>query len=217
MSGQHFSEDDWRKLSSLLHARVAQWVFNSRIPSWIRQRDEIIEDLVQNALLRTLIRVQRAERGEADSIDSLEKFGTVAAYSCYIDMLRHDLRIIPLIEDSDDPSESANTPIVIDPSEKAINNIHYELIFRHVARCIVSFPPKQKTAILIDIANRMDFDPFNPTPLQKAFAFVSIRLEEHQKPLPIDKGERAKHAALLSQAKRRLRECICIEYDELFA
>jgi hypothetical protein len=62
---------------------------------------------------------------------------------------------------------------------------------------------KQRIALLIDLANRMDFD-VRPTPLQKAFLEVGIRLQDYQQPIPKVPVERSRHASNTSLAYKRI-------------
>lgn len=204
MSNYCFNEETWEHLYPLLRARVARWVYTSRIALWSKQRNEIIEDIVQDALLKTFVYAQRAEYGEVRAIDSLEKISAATAYHCYVDALRRDRNTVLLIQDAQEPGEYAMREADVDPSELAIDNIHYELIFMQAACWIVTFPKQQRTALLIDLARRMFFDPFQSTPLQEALASVGIDMRDYQKPLPNNKQERARHAAHLSLAYKRL-------------
>jgi DNA-directed RNA polymerase specialized sigma24 family protein len=155
MSDQCFSEADWGYLYLVLKPRVARWVCTTRIPLWTRQRNEIIEDIVQDAILKTFAYAQRAIRGEVRMIDSLESVSSVTAYHCYVDTRRRDQRMLPLAQEYDESIESSINWIEMDPVEQAINNIQDELIFIQAARWIVKFPDKQRTALLTDLAIRM--------------------------------------------------------------
>ena len=62
-----------------------------------------------------------------------------------------------------------------------------------------------RTALLIDLANRMAFDA-QPTALQKAFLEVGIRLQDYQQPPPKDTVGRSRHASNVSLAYKRTRE-----------
>ena len=199
-----FSEEDWGYLYLVLKPRVARWVCTSRIPLWARQRNEIIEDIVQDAILKTFAYAQRAIRGEVRMIDSLESVSSVTAYHCYIDARRRDQRMLPLVQEYDESIKSSINWIEMDPVEQAIKNIQDEVVFIQAARWIVSFPDKQRTALLTDLAHRMYIDPFQSTPLQKALASVGIDINDYKKSLPRDKQARARHAAHLSLANKRL-------------
>jgi len=199
-----FSEEDWEKLYPHLLSRVSHWVRSSHVPLWRRQYDTVIDDIVQDALLRTVCYARRAERGEVRMIESLEHVSSVIAYRCYVDTLRRDRRVLPLFPDSYEPVAQVDSWNYHDLCEQAINNIYRELLFMKAAQWIVSFPDKQRTALLVDLANRMCFDPLCPTPLQQAFIAVDIRLQEYRRPLSIDPVERARHAAHLSLAYKRI-------------
>lgn len=204
MSRRVFSEADWEKLYPHLQSRVSHWVRTSHVSLWCRQYDTVVEDIVQDALLRTFIYAQRAERGEVRMIESLEHISAVVAYHCYIDMWRRDHRVLPLFPDSHEPIAPVDNWTCIDLSEQAINDVYREWLFMKAAQWIVSFPDKQRTALLIDLANKMHFDPFCPTPLQQAFTAAGIRLQEYRRPLSNDPVERARHAAHLSLAYKRI-------------
>ncbi len=203
MSESSFNEEVWEHLYRLLHTRVASWVYSSHLQLWSKQYNEIIEDIVQDALLKTFAYTLRVERGEARAIDSLERICVVIAYHCYVDAHRHDRRLHPLPEFE----EWTGVPVskaYVDPAELAIDNIHYELVLILAVRWIADLPQKQRTALLTDLANRMYFDPFHPTPLQEALLSVGIDIHDYQKPLPAEKQARANHAAHLSLAYKRL-------------
>ncbi len=204
MFGQLFSEKDWENLYLILKPRVANWVYTSRVPTWTRQRESIIEDLVQETLLKTVAYAKRAACGIVRIIDSLENISATIAYHCFVDLRRRDLRLLPLIQDHPESVEYEVEWLDEDLSELAINNIHHELLFVQAACWIVTFPIKQRTALLVDLANRMYFDPFQSTPLQEAFASVGINMRDYNKPLPSDAKGRARHAAHLSLAFKRL-------------
>lgn len=204
MPGSRFKDEEWERLYPLLRARVARWVRFARVPLWVKQRDEIVEDIVQDAFLKICAYEQRVECGEARSIDSLESMCAVTAYHCYVDALRRDRNVVPLMQDALEPGEYVIRGFDIDPSELAIENIYRELLFIKAARWIAGLPDRQRTALLIDLANRMFFDPFRSTPLQKALEAAGIDMRNYKKALPGDKQARARHAAHLSLAYKRL-------------
>lgn len=204
MSNFSFSEEEWGELIPLLRERVARWVCTSCRLSWTRQRHDIIEDIVGEAIVKLVAYAQRAEIGAVSEIDSLEKIAHVTAYHCYVDAYRRDEKLVPLIQDSEEPGAYVIRVADIDPADRAIDNIYYELVFIQAARWIATFPEKQREALLTDLANRMYFDPFQMTPLQDALASVGIDIRSYWKPLPIDQQARARHAAHLSLAYKRL-------------
>lgn len=204
MSHVSFREEEWENLIPLLRVSVAHWVCTSCRLSWTRQRHDIIEDIVGEAMVKLVAYAQKAELGTVREIDSLEKIAAVTAYHCYVDAFRRDEKIVHLLQDTQEQWEYVISGVDVDPSELAIDNIHSELIFIQVAHWIVKFPDKQRTALLIDLANRMFLDPYESTPLQEALSLVGIDMHNYQKPLPGDRQERANHAAHLSLAYKRL-------------
>jgi len=204
LTGTPIADSHWEKLYSLLYSRVTFWVRSSHVNTWRKQQDEIVEEIVQEAITRTFLYAQRADRGETRSIDSLEWVSATIAYRCFVDLWRRDRRLVLLFQ-----NDNLSEDIVIkseyhDPSELAINNVHLESLFVKLAHMIVMFPDKQRTALLVDLANRMHFDLAQPTPLQRAFLGVGIQLQDFQLPLPEDLVERARHATNLSLAYKRI-------------
>lgn len=87
----------------------------------------------------------------------------------------------------------------VDLAEAGVENVYLEMLFRLVAREVVTFSDKQRRAILMDLASRMHFDR-HPTPLQQAFLDAGIDLREYQQALPLSPLERSRHTALVSCA-----------------
>ena len=205
MCCQVFSDRDWENLYLILRPRIATWVCTSGLPLWSKQRNEIIEDIVQDALFKTYAYMLRAARGEARIIESLERISTVTAYHCYVDLFRRDRRLQPFPPELDEPGGVPVSSFAIDPAEIALDNVYDELLFIQIARWIADLPNKQRTALLMDLADRMYLDPFELTPLQKALISEGIDMHDYQHPLPEDKPARARHAAHLSLAYKRLK------------
>ncbi|WP_151755320.1 hypothetical protein [Dictyobacter vulcani] len=74
-----------------------------------------------------------------------------------------------------------------------------------LARLIVDFPIKQRTALLIDLANHADLSG-ETSQLLSAFQAVGIDLRAYRCTLSRDPLERSRHAASLSMAYKRLRQ-----------
>jgi hypothetical protein len=117
--------------------------------------------------------------------------------------LRRDRRLqhtfsadyVPIISSAEDNQLS--------PFEIAAEQVYQEELFTQLAHEIAHFPAKQRTALLIDLANRIHFDT-ELTPLRKVFLAEGIDLQLYQRPLPNDPIERAKQAALTSLAYKRV-------------
>ncbi|MBV9228252.1 MAG: hypothetical protein JOZ18_02975 [Chloroflexi bacterium] len=199
------SASKWQNLYPALRSLIRRQVYASRIPSWHGQEDDIVEDILQESARRIIEYAQKAEKGEALPIYLFEHMVMVIASNYCKDMRRRDRRFIRLVAD---PSivVGGGAMMNLNPahfSETAIERAYQEELFILLAHEIAAFPSKQRNALLIDLANRMSFDE-QPTPLQKAFLQVGIRLEEYQQPLPEDLKERSKYAALLYHAYKRV-------------
>ncbi len=200
------SDAFWINLYSFLRPFVKRLVLSSGISSWRGQEEDIVEDIVQETITRVLKCMRRADCGEGIPIASPLGLSIVIARNYYEDLRRRDKRFVRIV--TDDYSSEAYVVLHynhLDPLELALNNMFLELIFVRFSQEVVRFPYKQRTALLIDLANRMDFDVL-PTPLQKAFLEVGIRLQDYQLPPPKDTVSRSRHASNASLAYKRTRE-----------
>ncbi len=203
------SEIAWNNLTPSLGRFVRKLVYSSQVPSWHGQEEELIEDIVQETARRIIERSQKAERGEADPIRSL-KMITTTAQNYYIDLRRRDRRLLRIEPGNyvlNNQSDGANQLQLFDA---ICENVDQEQLLRQVAHGIAGFPKKQRTALLIDLANRMSFDG-QPTPLQQAFLDAGIELEFYRQPLPDDKRARGQHVSLLTYAMKRVAQLPCVK------
>lgn len=191
----------WTKLYPALRLLVRRLVYSFHVQSWRGQEDDIVEDILQETARRLIEHQKKAEYGEAAPIQMLERMAIVTAYNYCKDMRRKDCRLFRL-------SEEGNPPVVgdrevIDLLEEATESIYQDMLFTHLAREVVQFPHKQQKALLVDLANRMCFEA-KPTPLQRAFLKVGIRLEEYLQSPSESAKERSREAALLYYAYKRI-------------
>jgi DNA-directed RNA polymerase specialized sigma24 family protein len=180
-------------------------VYSFRVPSWRGQEEEIIEDILQETTRRIIERAQKAEAGEALPIYQLEHMVVVTAHNYCKDLRRRDHRIVRLLADMSIPigEHVMGKLYQICSLDDATEQAYQEELFTLLAREIAIFPCKQRTALLIDLANHMSFGE-RPTPLQKAFLIQGIHLEEYRQPLSNNQKERSRHAALLCYAYKRI-------------
>src|SRR6266581_4061869 len=178
----------WSKLYSFLRPRVERWVYSSHISSWRGQEEDLVDDIVQEAVIRTLKYARRAEQGEVSMIASFEGFSLKIAHNYLQDLRRRDWRLSHFITDY----QFLESIIVMLPAE------------------IVKLPTKQRRALLIDLANRMHFGVY-PTPLQRAFLEVGIQLQDYQQALPEDPVELSRHRSLVSIAYKRIANLACVK------
>lgn len=190
-----------KKVEYILRPFAEKLVLSSHVPSWVGQENDIVEDAVQETIMRIWKRIQLAERGEADQVTSPEKMGRVILYHYLIDLRRHDIRLLRLF--SEDQWHELLLAYRIDTLKEASEDLIEEELLYEAAGFIVTFPEKQLIALLTHLANDMEIDE-KPTRLQKAFLKVGVRLEDYRRPLPEDRIMRARHATMLSTAYKRL-------------
>lgn len=196
----------WSTLYSFLPPRVRRWVYFSQISSWLGQEEDVVDDIVHEAIARTASYAQRVERGEVPVIGSLEGLSLVIARHYFEDLRRRDWRFTRMLTDDC----SSGIPVFLFSRsdlllEAVPEHVFLESIIVKLPSEIVKFPDKQRTALLIDLANRMDFGG-PPTILQLAFLNVGIQMQDYQIPLPVDPTLLSRHRSLLSLAYRRLKE-----------
>ncbi len=199
------SDSLWITLYPLLLPLVKRWVYNSHVFSWIGQENDIVWDIVLTTIKRTFEYTLNAQH-EGITIGSLERLSIIIARNYYYDLRRKDYRLLHF--DRDDNLQESRSAIhrETDFSEAVLDKVYEEWLFNELAKEIAKFPRKMRTALLIDLARRMEFDEVNsnPTPLQQAFLEVGIRLQEYQFLLPIDVIGRARHSSLVSLGYKRI-------------
>jgi DNA-directed RNA polymerase specialized sigma24 family protein len=197
------SEITWKNLYLSLGSFARSLVYSFGVPSWKGQEEDIIEDIVQETMRRLLEQSQKAERGEANPIQSLKLMGTVIAQNYCKDLRRRDRRLSRMQPDDYLLNVEVRKGDYMHLFDAICESIDQELLLTQVAHEIAKFPEKQRRALLVDLANRMTFDT-QPTSLQKAFLEEGIQLELYQKPLPADPQERSRHVSLLNHAYKRV-------------
>ena len=198
-----YNDTTWQKLYPLLRPLVKHWVYSSGVSSWKGQEDDVVDDIVQEAITRLFQYSQRAERGEVVPIDAIEHMIKVVALNYCRDLKRRERRLLrPSIDERSygEPVDSTNT---VDPAEIAIDETFQEWLFERLSQEIVKFPKKQRIALLIDLANRMHFA-VQPSLLQRAFSRRGVKLQDFRHLFPKNPLERSRHAASLSLAYKRV-------------
>lgn len=203
------SETAWIDLIPSLAstARSLAYSYASQVSSWQGQEEELAQDIVQETARRMIERARKAERGEAEPVHSRKMITTTAQNYCK-DLRRHDQRLLRPEAYGiamQDPA-SAHSPLF----DEICEHIDQKQLLEQVARDIAGFPEKQRTALLIDLANRMSFFG-QPTALQQAFLAAGIDLERYIRPLPNNRRERSQHMSLLNYALRRVARLPCVQ------
>ena len=179
---------DWAELYQTLRP------FTQRL-----RADDCAEDVLQETMYRMVEYACKAESGEVKPIRSLQGLALTTARNYQYDLWRRKRRttsnyssVVHALEED-----------TLDAMEVAVENVYREQLFKLLAQEIACFPPKQKQALLMDLANRMSFGP-QQTSLQEAFLEVGVDLQQYQRPLPNDLVEYRRHTALLNCAYRRI-------------
>lgn len=205
------SETAWIDLFPLLvsTARSLAYSYSAQVSSWQGQEEELAQDIVQETARRMIERARKAERGEAEPVYSRKMITTTAQNYCK-DLRRHDRRLFR--PQAYGYEVSGQVPADASPAlfDEICEYIDHRQLLEQVVSEIVRFPEKQRTALLIDLANRMSFcGP--PTMLQQAFLAAGTDIADYLRPLPDDRRERSQHMSLLNYALRRIALLPCVQ------
>jgi DNA-directed RNA polymerase specialized sigma24 family protein len=197
------SHANWHTLYRQLTVIVTRWVCSANLPTWKAQCEDIIDEIVQETMMKVLKRIRRGESGELSPVYSVGGLCVRVAHNVFIDMVRHDRRLVPLASDSwhhapyDFPDDGE------DYSEVAVDNVYTASLFRQVALAIQAFPPKLRAALIIDLVSRMSFDG-EATPLQQALLNAGIDLEQYRGRSSSDPIARSRQASLVSLGYKKI-------------
>ncbi len=201
---------DWNNYYPKLLSISRCFVYMYHLACWRGQEEDMAEDVAQETIRRMIQRIHKSVQGKAKPINSVEHMMTTIARNYVRDLRRRDRRMV-LSSDTSLQRIVTNMNELGNTLETATEHIFHEWVFLQVAREIDQLPHKQRRAILTDLANRMSFNS-QPTPLQAAFLLVGIDLQDYQQPIPENSIERARHAALLSLAYKRIAQ-LSAKYD----
>jgi len=202
---QAVSDRVWIELYSTLRPYILGWVYSSGVTSWHGQEHDIADDILQEAVIRTLKYTRLVENGIGMPIHSMTCFGRTVAHNHFRDLRRRELRLIRPTSQDGEVSYLLSNGDDVDPSEIALDSLMRISVLMTLARIIVDFPVKQRTALLVDLANHADLSG-ETSQLLAAFMTVGIDLREYRRPPSDDPLERSRHAASLSMAYKRLRQ-----------
>jgi DNA-directed RNA polymerase specialized sigma24 family protein len=205
----------WSELYGTLKPYILSWVYSSGVSSWHGQEHDIADDILQEAIIRTLKYMRLAESGKGLPIHSMTCFGRTVAHNHFRDLRRREMRLIrPNTQEGQDEVLLLSHGDDIDPSEVALDSLMRISVLMTVARVIVGFPVKQRTALLVDLANHTDLSD-EDNQMCRAFAAVNVDLRDYCRVLPGDPQERSRHAASLSMAYKRLRQTVSMQASDL--
>ncbi|HEY1350422.1 MAG TPA: hypothetical protein VGF67_12440 [Ktedonobacteraceae bacterium] len=200
LEGVPANEAMWKELLCFLYAYARRLIQASHIASWQGQKADLVEDIVQETVLRILERARRTGCKTLPPIHSLKGFTTIVARHYCIDLQRHDSRLRRIAPHTAEPAEQTNLFALV------TERLSQEELFARLAQHVAHFPCKQRKALLIDLAKYMHFA--EASALQKAFLAQGIDLRTYQRALPADPLERTRHIALVSVAYKRIARCM---------
>ncbi len=198
----------WDTLSRFLETRVSYWVRSSHVSLWDGQEEDIIADIVQEAVASTFMYtstyVSGLKEGEVFPSDSLKLLGAAIAYKQYQNLRRQDSRFV-----CTRPHMFSSLGYIViyerdGPLERMVDSTLQEWHANRLAEKIAKISSRPRRALLIDLANRVHFDTPRTMPLQRAFLKKGIRLQDYQQPLSNHPLERSRHLALLHCAYREI-------------
>jgi DNA-directed RNA polymerase specialized sigma24 family protein len=204
------SSANWHTLYRQLTVIVTRWVRSANLPTWKAQREDIIDEIVQETMMKVLKRIRRGESGELSPVYSVEGLCVRVAYNIFIDMVRHDRRLVPIASESWDEAPYNVPDDGKDCSEVAVENVYTASLFGQVAVAIQAFPSKLRAALIIDLVSRMSFDG-EATPLQQALLSAGIVLEQYRGQRSSDPVARSRQASLASLGYKKIGTLACIQ------
>ena len=204
------SDINWHTLYRQLTVIVTQWVRSTSLPTWKAQREDIIDEIVQETIMRALKRIRRGESGELSPVYSVEGLCVRVAHNIFIDMVRHDRRLVPMAPESWDDMPYDVPDDGEDYSEVAVENVYTASLFGLVAAAIQTFPPKLRAALIIDLVSRMSFNG-EATPLQQVMLSAGVDLEQYRGRRSCDPVARSRQASLASLGYKKIGTLACIQ------
>jgi DNA-directed RNA polymerase specialized sigma24 family protein len=200
-----YSGATWKKLYHNLRPFIRKFVYGHKFSLIKGQENDVVEDLLQEAVIHIFKYTKRVAEGRVAPIDSIERFGYIIALNVCRDWWRKERHVL-LCQSLDEgvPEDALNRDWILNPEEVALNLVYQEWIFMKVARDIARFPQKTRRALLIELAECTFFDD-ELTPLQKAFLQQGIRLADYQRLKPTDPKLRSRHNSLANHAFNRVK------------
>src|SRR5512135_3332595 len=117
------SEQLWNQLYTTLTPTIQGWVYSSGVTSWQGQERDLVEDILQETVLRTFCYMQQAEQEGREEIRHINGFCKTVAYRHFVDLRRQALDLVRL--ETLDGAELAimATPAIQDPAEEVIERL----------------------------------------------------------------------------------------------
>ncbi len=200
----------WHTFYRQITVVVTRWMHSANLPTWKAQREDIIDEIVQETMIKALKRIRRGESGELSPVYSVEGLCVRIAYNIFIDMVRHDRRLVPMASESWDDMPRDVPDDGKDYSEIAVDNVYYANLFGQVAVAIQAFPPKLRAALIIDLVSRMSFEG-EASALQQALLSAGVDLEQYRGQRSSDPVVRSRQTSLASLGFKKISTLACIQ------
>src|SRR5947209_114922 len=99
-TGSYSLSSDIQQLSSALTelypfllSLVRRWVYSYTVPSWREQEEDVVKDIAQEAVIRTLKYIRKAQDRKT-MIKPLAQVSTTFARNYYLDWRRRDSQLV---------------------------------------------------------------------------------------------------------------------------
>jgi DNA-directed RNA polymerase specialized sigma24 family protein len=73
---------DWEELYRILPPYVRSCIRCVHVPAWRRQEYDLVNDIVQETVVRLFLHIQKSQHGEASLINSIRHFSKRVSNSC---------------------------------------------------------------------------------------------------------------------------------------
>ncbi len=198
------SEEQWSSLLATLQSFVLRLVCRAHLNAWKNQELDVALDITYTAIRRVIEYIKRAKL-EGFVIGSLEGVAIVTARRLFLDTLRKDARQLR--------GEAVMSVLEMeivggrDMEEQVLDRLEEEALYKQTARMVMAFPAKTRTALLEDIASRLNKQgelDGKPTPLRSAFEEIGVRLEEYLPLEPATAILKSRRTSLASLGYKRI-------------
>jgi DNA-directed RNA polymerase specialized sigma24 family protein len=210
-------EQSWSRLYDFLRPTVTFFVCMYAVSTWYGQENDLVEDVLQETAIRIYRQVQLAQSSDATPILHLESFCKTIARNYCRDLRRKEKRLEHFPEGDYSFETYIFEEVKDDPVEAIFETLFARPVIFASATLIASFPEKQRQALLIDLAQKNDFDALTPSLLEEALASVNINLRAYRDKQPGEQADKARHSSLVSIAYKRLRNEFFQQYAHLVA
>src|ERR1051326_4711116 len=130
-------EESWSLLCTLLHHPVTLYVHMYAAPTWIEQRYDLIEDIVQEIAARLFRQTQLHDTHEGTPIRNVESFCHIMVRNYCRDLWRKEKRVSFFPKDSYAFDASTMYELSEDPLEATLDELTTNTVIIEAARIIV--------------------------------------------------------------------------------